>query len=580
MFGKTLKSRMKFSILIEVAAVTLVMGITVSVLAARAVTEKTITNASQLTEIMSVELQNEAFRVTNVVPELLQNYEIYDLLEMASGETVPSYKNTYEIKKLLRQSIFRNRYITGAAICFENGNKVQYINGGIKNVENAIEDCRKMTGGDSSDSGWQYIESDNKVKWMFYTCGIYNPVSYKKVGTVIFCVDTALPGKALYGHLSEDYDIMVASADGVIYSTSDKRTKIWNTRIKPYISSDMVRGSYNDNISLSMVTAKKVNRTDWDVLLIYSYGSIYRDAINIVIIVFLMACISGLIILFVGSRLNDEIVKPLYLLYGAMKDVDADGIAANVEYNEDNEYGFVIRQFNHMNKRIRNILDNNYKKQLSIKNLQMKVLQSQISPHFLFNTLQSIHWMAHFNKSEEVAQMILDLSKILEYALRNADDYAALCCEAEYIDKYMDLIKFRYDGEILFESHIEPEVENCLIPKLLIQPLVENCVNHAKKNKCVLTVRLRCYIDGGCLVIDVTDNGKGINPDKLSKLRDRLENTDNDYDSEHIGLENISGRIKNLYGKSYGVYIDSKETEYTSVRIVMPVDKEKSVDEL
>ena len=103
MFGKTLKSKMKFSILIEVAAVTLVMRITVSVLAARAVTEKTITNASQITEIMSVELQNEAFKVTNVVPELLQNYEIYDLLETASGETVPSYKNTYEIKKLYKK---------------------------------------------------------------------------------------------------------------------------------------------------------------------------------------------------------------------------------------------------------------------------------------------------------------------------------------------------------------------------------------------------------------------------------------------------------------------------------------------
>lgn len=584
MLGKSLKHKMKLSIIVEIVAVTLIMGLSIMFAASGIIRKKTVENALRLTDIISVETDSEIHKILNTVPTLLQSSEFYDILK-GLNKSVPAdankNKSSYEITNLLRHSTFRNSNINGAAVYTLGGEKISYINGGRKSVDNGMDYCYKLIKDKKEKTGWYYKSSGEKTGSVFYACEILDPESYESLGIIILSIEPEMTENIFNKYLSDSCDIMLTYENGVIYSTSEKRIKTWESRIKPYIKSGVSRTVFNDCFGFSMVASKYIEETGWHIVLIYPYKKVYHDTFIMVFVISALAFLSGMIILFVGHRLNAEIVRPAYLLYDAMKNVDSDGIAGNVNYEEDDEYGFVIKQFNLMNSRIRDILDNNYKKQISIRNLEIKVLQSQISPHFLFNTLQSINWMAQMKKCGEVSRMVMDLSKIMEYVLRNSDEYAALCYEDEYICKYMDLIKLRYDGEILYSRHIDSDIENMLIPKFLIQPLVENCVYHAKQGKKVLNVSLRGYVSGDKIIISVYDDGKGIEPEKLAAIKEKINRAGESRsfrETKHIGLENVSGRIKMLCGEEYGINIESSVGEFTRVDIIMPAESERKCE--
>ena len=217
---------------------------------------------------------------------------------------------------------------------------------------------------------------------------------------------------------------------------------------------------------------------------------------------------------------------------------------------------------------------------------EIKALQAQINPHFLFNTLENINWMAQLNGVPEISDTVSALAKLIDGSIGRGDRMISFSEELEYKENYMTILKNRYEHKLEMETKLDEELMDIKIPRLLIQPLVENAVKHGiEKSRRNGVIRLSAYREDSHVVFQVVDNGIGMKPEELEALnlrlqKDALINEGNSTGAagKSIGLENVNRRIKLLYGSTYGVEIESSYDEYTRVIVRLPVDQKPEGD--
>jgi len=259
-----------------------------------------------------------------------------------------------------------------------------------------------------------------------------------------------------------------------------------------------------------------------------------------------------------------NITEPLKKLVSVIKKFDSGNWEARVPSFNDDEIDMIGNAFNSMCENINNLVNVVYQKEILIRDAQMLALQSQINPHFLFNTLTTIATIAKKNKDEEVSGLIRNLSKLLrELAIIKDDGFSTLESELLTVDYYVSIQKVRFADRfeyILEKSDNVPE--NCRIPKLLIQPLVENAFCHGIETKIdggYIKVRISC--EDKYLVIEIIDNGVGF---EKSKVFTEDEHT-------HITLSNIKKRLAVYYDEDFVFNINSRTDKGTNVYIRFPV---------
>ena len=207
-----------------------------------------------------------------------------------------------------------------------------------------------------------------------------------------------------------------------------------------------------------------------------------------------------------------------------------------------------------------------------LKKAQAVALQSQINPHFLNNTMETINWTAIelLGGKNEISKMAGSLSKMLRMTLENSDTVVPVGEEIRHSMYYLEIQKIRYEDKFDVVWKIAPEVESCRIIRVVLQPLIENAIYHGIKpltNKGLLTIR--GYLNGETAELSVEDNGLGMTPEELNRLRENI-NGDVIKESAHIGLSNVNQRIRLYYGNEYGLIIDSREGIGTRVTIRFP----------
>lgn len=278
-----------------------------------------------------------------------------------------------------------------------------------------------------------------------------------------------------------------------------------------------------------------------------------------------------------------KISKPIGLLVNAMGEVQQGNL--NLSLNPDSrirEVNSFSLGFNEMVVKLDNLINTVYKIQLAEKESQLRSLRAQINPHFLFNTLQLISWKAHEYEAEVVCDMIYSLSYMLEAELYSNDAYTfTLREELKYIEHYTKIITAKYMDKIHVEIDVPDEFLDCKIPKLIIQPIIENAITHGLAPKSSAgRVSLRVRRVGDSLVADIEDDGIGIRQ-KILKSIQTQESSEADLNgnvSHGIALANIQQRIRLLYGEPYGVTVYSNLASGTKVSLLLPfqVVEEKS----
>ncbi|WP_156130862.1 sensor histidine kinase [Paenibacillus sp. FSL H7-0357] len=237
------------------------------------------------------------------------------------------------------------------------------------------------------------------------------------------------------------------------------------------------------------------------------------------------------------------------------------------------EIGQLTEEFNRMTVQISRLIQDVYLAELDRKQAQFNALQSQINPHFLFNTLESIRMNCVSNGELKTASIIRRLAKGFRRSIEWGNDRIPLREEMDFVSDFLEIQKFRFEQRFSYQLSMDDSALNILIPKLSILPLVENaCIHGIENSGKTGLIQVSAHIHDGVLVIEVTDNGLGMDEEDMENLRDFMEKGVN-Y-GRHVGLKNVHDRLKWHFGLAAVLNIDSKAGEGTSVKIYVPVSEE------
>ena len=279
------------------------------------------------------------------------------------------------------------------------------------------------------------------------------------------------------------------------------------------------------------------------------------------------------IALVISSEIARNITFPIQKLRDSMKRVQkGDFSAAEIEAYSDNEIGSLTRSFNVMTHKIQDLMAQNIQEQEQKRKIELKALQSQINPHFLYNTLDSIIWMAEGKKNEEVVLMTASLARLLRQSISIENELVTIGQEIEYVRSYLTIQKMRYKDKLEFEINVDPRITHAQIIRLVLQPIVENAIYHGlkyKESKGMLKVH--GYELGERIIIDITDDGVGMDEETLKHIYDKHKVN---YHSNGVGVYNVQQRLVLYYGKEYGIIYHSEKGKGTTATVVIPKKQE------
>ena len=275
--------------------------------------------------------------------------------------------------------------------------------------------------------------------------------------------------------------------------------------------------------------------------------------------------------------LSRSIYTPIKKLHDVTTTITKNDLQALMTSDNVDEITELGMSFNIMIGKIKELLDSKIKEQENLKKAELRALQAQINPHFLYNTLDTIIWMAESKKTDQVVKIVSALSNFFRISLSKGMDWITIGEEVERIRSYLTIQKMRYRDILDFKIEVDEDVAENTILKLILQPLVENALYHGIKNKRqkgTISVRARRKGEDEVL-LEVEDDGIGFTPEKLAQLRAELEDDSGDIKLESgFGLGNVNKRIRLYYGKPYGLSVQSEYTTGTCVTLVIPAKME------
>jgi len=320
------------------------------------------------------------------------------------------------------------------------------------------------------------------------------------------------------------------------------------------------------------------------IISIFSVESIVKEPNRIIsqaALVVLSALVMAVLLnYFVAQLLTGRMLQ----LSKHISKVAAGNLSVTLVIDGKDEIGQLARQFNHMVRNIQDLMsevqESNRQKniiELNQNEMKFKMMASQINPHFLFNALESIRMKAHVRGQADIAQVVRLLGKMMRKNLEVGNGMISLLSELETVNCYLVIQKFRYDDRLAYELHVDSKANSILIPPLIIQPLVENCVIHGLEN--LLEggmIRVDICIEDKHLKVQVSDNGSGISKERLQEIRHMLENKDDDQ-TDNIGMRNIHLRLQLIYGPDSGLVLTSQLGFGTQISFSIPLRSDSNV---
>ncbi|MFC5651070.1 sensor histidine kinase [Paenibacillus solisilvae] len=289
-----------------------------------------------------------------------------------------------------------------------------------------------------------------------------------------------------------------------------------------------------------------------------------------------LVCISIAILLSTLSSI--QITKPIYRLIALIKRVEMEDFQIEYANPPRNEIGHLIRSIIRMSRRLDETVRNLYQAEIFRKESELQALKSQINPHFLFNTLETIKMNAEIDEADSTVEMITSLGKLVKSSISRGNDFITFREEQDYLKSYFHIQENRYATRFDMAVDVEEELLDFYLPKLLIQPLIENAFYHGlelKQGKGKLAVTIRSEHD--TVIVQVSDDGLGITQERLMQLNQQFRSSMSGVArSSSIGLANVYARIQLYFGGSYTMTINSEPGAGTEIRLVLPIIRSES----
>lgn len=312
------------------------------------------------------------------------------------------------------------------------------------------------------------------------------------------------------------------------------------------------------------------NGSDWAVICTIPGAELGQNIINIIKIVCIISIVVLVIAIWAAYYCAKKLVHPIVTLDEKMQQVERGNLNAYAPVGRPDEIGALTEQFNLMIATIRNLMEREVENEKQLRLTELKALQAQIKPHFLYNTLDSIMWLVRANDQKGAVLMVMALTRFLKIGLSRGSEIIPLQDELKHAESYLVIQNIRYKDQFTHEIKMEAGLETCPVPKLILQPLIENAIYHGMKLKRGTShLDVRAYEMNGSLHIDVEDNGAGMTPERIEALRNMLQKRGG-LRAESYGVRNVHERITILFGEEYGVTFESKQGEGSCFHIRLP----------
>ena len=422
-----------------------------------------------------------------------------------------------------------------------------------------------------------YVTNDSRYIYSA-AASIFETVKYKTTGEIIINLD-ANKIESAYSNYKKDikgYILVMDKLGNIIFDSSKK----FYGKKYPYF--DKLK-SGNEYITLDqkcMVNLNRVSNDDFIVAGVVPKEEMLKSInsiVNTIYVILAICIIISFILVFMASSFFSRRIRTIT---SAMKQVEKGNFKIRIESdNSADEIQQISHSFNRMCERLSSYIDKEYLSEIRYKDAELTALQNQISPHFLYNTLEAIRMEAIINQDNDVSDMIYSLAYLFRTNLKNQDKFIKLKDEIEYIKAYLDIHKIRFKDRLIVHFNISEETLNYCIPKLALQPIIENSIFHGGLNTSMdaLRITVSTVLNNGIIEICIKDNGVGIDEEELEKLIKRLTEASDIKNNVSIGLKNVNDRIKVIFGEAYGIKIESDKLYFTKVIITLPA---KTIEEM
>lgn len=371
--------------------------------------------------------------------------------------------------------------------------------------------------------------------------------------------------------------VFILDQDGnIVYHPSQQQlyNELQTENIDIVMNADtdtVVTGTGDDE---KIYTFSRSETTGWTVVGCMNMAELLKDSREANKIYMLTAIVLVVIAMLLSSFISKSITLPIQKLRNSMERVqEGDFKAADIVIPAENEIGSLTTSFNVMTHKIEDLMAQNVHEQELKRKSELKALQSQINPHFLYNTLDSIIWMAEGKKNEDVVVMTASLARLLRQSISNEDETVSIIQEIQYVKSYLTIQKMRYKDKLEYEIDVDPSIYSVHIVKLVLQPIIENAIYHGLKYKDSKgMIWVKGHRDGRNAVIEIKDDGVGMDEETLTHI---FEKHKVNYHSNGVGVYNIQKRLSLYYGKEYGLRYESEKEKGTTVTVVIPMDQEE-----
>lgn len=339
-----------------------------------------------------------------------------------------------------------------------------------------------------------------------------------------------------------------------------------------FLRGDGTYVSENEKLSVGYRT---ISHTGWKVIGLSYLEDIVTPAMNEILeLTFYTLLVMFILIVIVSLLVSKFISQPITQMIQQISKAEVGNSKQRVYQHRFNEVRQLSDSYNRQMDRINLLMEQIRQEQSELRKSEMNVLQAQINPHFLYNTLDSILWMAESGRTKETSEMVGALGKLLRISLSQGENLIPLRKELEHAENYLKIQKFRYKERFTYSIEVEDEVLDYLTVKIIIQPFLENALYHGIEYMVDQGhIAIRIYDKNESICIEIEDDGVGMTPERLQHIQ-KLKNSH----ETGIGIRNVHQRIQVYFGKDYGVDIESELDEGTMVSIILP--KIKTMEEL
>lgn len=403
--------------------------------------------------------------------------------------------------------------------------------------------------------------------------GLVRVESSKVVGTIL--VNTSIDYLATLCKKMQYYPsqrvLIVDKDNNIIYDTiteniSRKLDESLYSKVSQNTSDTLKVKDVNGDFLMSYHTSELTN---WKLINIIPINDLNKDIYQMrtkTTLITIILLFFAFILVFLLSKRIANPIKKLVIFMNLVKNGDFN---VKIESTGNDEIGILTKTFVSMSTEIKRLINEVYSDKLKQKDLELQMLQNQINPHFLYNTLESISMMAEINDDEETSKMAAALGKSLRYSINYNLVNVTVAEELDHLKDYIMLQKSRFHEMYEITVTVDNSILNTIMIKLILQPIVENAIYHGMSNKRSSgKIEVAGYKYNDNIIFEVTDNGIGMDDDQVNKINDYINGLNNLFSS--IGLKNVNKRIKLHYGNEYGLEISSILHVGTKVKVTIP----------